>query len=71
MKIVHIVAFLLLVVGGLNWGLTALGYNVVNMILGSWPTVEMIVYILVGLAAVYELVMHKSTCKMCSAGSSM
>lgn len=71
MKIVHIVAFLLLVVGGLNWGLTALGYNLVNMILGSWPTVEMVVYILVGLAAVYELVMHKSTCKMCSAGSSM
>lgn len=47
----------LLVVGGLNWGLVGVGYlmgsnwNVVNMLLGSWPMVEAVVYILVGLAA--------------------
>ncbi len=59
------VTFILLVVGGLNWGLTAFDYNVVNMLLGNWPTVEMIVYVLVGVAAIVEVATHKSTCKEC------
>lgn len=67
----HGVAFILLVVGGLNWGLSALGFNVVNMLLGSWPVVEKIVYLLVGLSAVYEVVTHKKNCKECSAGTGM
>ena len=58
MKTLHMVAFILLIVGGLNWGLTALGYNLVNMILGSWPMVEKLVYILVGLSAVLEIATH-------------
>ncbi len=54
---------ILMVVGGLNWGLVGIGgfmganYNVVNMLLGSWPQVEWVVYILVGLAAVHGLTM--------------
>lgn len=48
----------LLAVGALNWGLIGLlGINVVNMILGSWPTLERIVYILVGVAGVYKVYM--------------
>ena len=66
MKSLHMIAFILLIVGGLNWGLSALGYNVVNMLLGSWPMVEKLVYILVGLSAVYELLGHKDKCKDCS-----
>jgi uncharacterized membrane protein YuzA (DUF378 family) len=69
MKSLHMVTYILLVVGGLNWGLTALGYNLVEMLLGSWPTVEKLVYILVGLSAVYEVVTHKSNCKACGAQS--
>ena len=68
MKGLHMTAFILLVVGGLNWGLTALGYNVVNMVLGSLGPVETIVYILVGLAAIYEIVTHKGNCRACGAG---
>ncbi len=67
MKILHYVAFVLVIIGGLNWGFTALGWNVVYMILGSWPVVEQIVYILVGLSAIYLAVMHASECKVCSA----
>lgn len=67
MKSLHIVTFVLLAVGGLNWGLTALGYNIVNMIFGGWPMVEQVVYLLVGASAVYELLTHKSNCKACSA----
>ena len=56
------VAKLLVVIGALNWGLVGIGgfagsnLNVVNMILGSWPTVEWIVYVLVGVSGVYVLV---------------
>ena len=66
----HMVAFILLIVGGLNWGLTAIGFNVVNMIFGSWPIVEQIIYILVGVAAIYEVVTHKQNCKDCGSGAS-
>ena len=50
---------ILVVVGGVNWGLVGLGmlmgadWNVVKMILGSIPSLEAIVYLLVGLSAVY------------------
>ncbi len=77
MKNLHMVAWILLIVGGLNWLLVGLGgfmganWNVVAMVLGSWPQVEWLVYVLVGLSAVYEIVNHKNTCKNCSSGSSM
>ncbi|MFA7308731.1 MAG: DUF378 domain-containing protein [Patescibacteria group bacterium] len=53
------VAFILVIVGGLNWGLvgaTSGSFNLVKVLVGSWPMVESAVYILVGLAAVYMLV---------------
>lgn len=71
MKGLHVVAFLLLVVGGLNWGLSALGYNVVGILLGSWPWVMNGVYLLVGISAIVELVTHKASCKMCGGSSAM
>jgi len=54
MKWVELVATLLVVVGAVNWGLVGLGgfmganWNVVNMLLGSMPQLEWVVYILVG-----------------------
>lgn len=70
MKALHMVSFVLVVVGGLNWGLVGLGdWNVVNMIVGSWPMVERIVYVLVGLSALALLFTHKGDCKMCEAGA--
>lgn len=61
----------LLVVGGLNWGLVGLGMllgndlNVVHMVLGSMSTLEAIIYLLVGVAAVMKLIGCK--CKKCVA----
>ena len=52
-------AHILVIVGGLNLGLSALGINVVNLILGGFSSVEFIVYILVGLSAVYLLIATK------------
>lgn len=66
MKTVHMVAYVLLWVGGLNWGLMGLfNYNLVESLLGSWPMLVTFVYILVGASAVYLLVTHKSYCMVC------
>lgn len=70
------ITFLLMAVGGLNWGLVGLGalingdagWNVVHMVLmvlGSSMQLEAIVYLLVGLATVWELIGHPKMCKMC------
>ena len=77
MKNLHLVAWILVIVGGLNWLLIGLGgfiganWNVVGIIFGSWPQVEWLVYILVGLSAVYELVSHKGNCRNCGSGGGM
>jgi len=68
MKALHKIAFILVVVGGLNWGLVALGtymgsnWNIVNLLLGSAPTIENIVYLLVGLSALSFVFKHKNCC---------
>jgi len=62
------VAWILVLIGALNWGLVGLGafmggnWNVVNLLLGSWPKVEWLVYILVGLSALWKLFYHKGCC---------
>ncbi len=77
MKMLHMVAFVLAMVGALNWGLVGVGgfaggdWNVVHMILGSWPVVEWIVYILVGLSALVLVVKHKGECKYCTSAPTM
>ncbi|RME78626.1 DUF378 domain-containing protein [Candidatus Woesearchaeota archaeon] len=46
----------LVIIGALNWGLVgAVNFNLVNLIFGAVPVLEKIVYILVGLAALYEI----------------
>ena len=50
------ITFLLVVIGGLNWGLVGFfGFNLVESIFGSWPMLVKVIYALVGLAALYEL----------------
>lgn len=62
------IAKILMIVGGLNWGLIGIGgfagrdLNVVNMLLGSWPQVEWVVYILVGLSAVWGILSMSKCC---------
>ena len=59
--------FILVVIGALNWGLVGLmNLNLVNLLFSSMPGVEKIIYILVGLSAVYLAATHMSDCKMCA-----
>ncbi len=65
---VHNVSWVLVIVGALNWGLVGVAkFNLVMTLLGQWPTVERVVYILVGLAAVMMLV--QKSCKGCQGKS--
>ncbi len=66
MKMAHMAAFTLLVVGGLNWGLVALfNMNLVETVFGGMGLTN-IVYILVGVSAVYLAATHMGDCKACS-----
>lgn len=48
------VALVLVIVGGLNWGLVgALNFDLVATIFGDMTTLSRIVYVLVGLSAIY------------------
>ena len=50
------VAYLLVLVGGLNWGLVGgLNFDLVKTIFGTWPILVKFLYILVGLSALYLL----------------
>lgn len=60
------IAFILLVVGGLNWLLVAFDYNLVDSILGAGSAGAMIVYVLVGLSAIWEVLTHKKNCRNCN-----
>jgi len=55
MKNMELLAIVLLVIGGINWGLVgAFNYNLVTSLLGDGSTMTRVVYALVGLCALYE-----------------
>lgn len=71
MKGLHVAAFILLIIGGLNWLLLALTGWEVGQVLGGMNSVgAKTVYVLVGLAALFEVFTHKNNCKACLSGSS-
>lgn len=67
MKLIKLATKLLLVVGGLNWGLVgAFDFDLVATLFGHMTPLSRTVYILVGLAAVQKIaccVMSKGCCK--------
>ncbi|HVY67272.1 MAG TPA: DUF378 domain-containing protein [Patescibacteria group bacterium] len=72
MKALHIIAWILVIIGGLNWLLVGLfKWDIGSLFGGMDMMVSRIIYILVGLAALYELFTHKSNCKMCSSTAAM
>jgi uncharacterized protein len=55
MKVLDVVTLILVIIGGLVWGLIGLmDYNPVSMVFGA--SVTQIVYILVGAAAIWQLI---------------
>lgn len=54
MKTLDVISCVLLVIGGLNWGLVGIfNFDVVAAIFGAMSVISRIVYILVGISALY------------------
>lgn len=57
MKTTNWIAYVLTIVGGINWGLVGLfDFNLVDSLFGAGSVLSRAVYILVGLAATYLVV---------------
>ena len=68
MKALHIITFWLLAIGGLNWLIEGLfGWEIGQLFGGQDALISKIVYILVGISAIYQIATHNKTCKECSA----
>ena len=66
MNKLHIVTFILVIVGGLNWLLLGLfGWEIGSLFGGMDAMISRVIYLLVGLSAIYELATHKSRCREC------
>lgn len=64
LNLLEFVVLVLVIIGGLNWGLVGLfGFNLVHMLVGAMPLVEKVVYVVVGLAALYLLFLLRKLAK--------
>ncbi len=56
MSVLGWIAFVLVVIGGLNWGLVGgFNFDLVAAIFGAMSVVSRVVYVLVGLSALYMI----------------
>jgi uncharacterized membrane protein YuzA (DUF378 family) len=61
MRTIDVVVAVLLVIGGLNWGLVGWRqFDLVAAVFGEASTVSRLVYIIVGLCAVYQAVQWRA-----------
>ena len=57
MRIVNTITLILLIVGGLNWGLVGLlDFDLVAAIFGEMSPLSRLVYILVGVSAIWQII---------------
>jgi len=58
MSVIDWIAWVLVMIGGLNWGLVGIfNFNLVDWIFGAGAVLSSIVYILVGASAVWMIIM--------------
>jgi len=54
MKTLNWIALILIIIGGINWGLVGLfNFNLVSAIFGDMSWFSRLIYILVGISAIY------------------
>lgn len=75
MKIIHKTAYVLVIIGALNWGLVGLfSIDLINMIFDSSSMIARLIYTVVGLSGLYMIIslyMHTCShnCSSCSCDS--
>lgn len=62
------ITWILLVVGGLNWGLEVFNFGIGKFLP---DTISKVVYLLVGISALVEVFTHKGYCKNCETKAPM
>jgi uncharacterized membrane protein YuzA (DUF378 family) len=56
MRALNVLILVLLIVGGLNWGLVGLfDFNLVSAIFGDMTLLSRIIYVLVGISALWQI----------------
>ncbi len=61
MKTLDVIAAVVLVIGGLNWGLVGLvGVDLVATLFGEFGALSRLVYVAVGLSALYQVLTWKA-----------
>jgi uncharacterized membrane protein YuzA (DUF378 family) len=68
MKVLDFIVVILLIIGGLNWGLVGIfDFDLVEFIFGQMSIITRIIYILVAISAIYQIIlwkdMHKRSVK--------
>lgn len=54
MKVINVIALILVIIGGLNWGLIGIfEFNLVDFLFGVGSILSRLIYILVGIAALW------------------
>ena len=62
MRTLYVIVSVLLIIGGLNWGMIGVfDVNPISRAFGDMTSITRLIYILVGLAALYEVVMLSTT----------
>jgi len=57
MRFVNLLTLALVIIGGLNWGLVGLlNFDLVAALFGAGSALARIVYVLIGLSAVYQII---------------
>lgn len=57
MRAINLITLFLVIVGGLNWGLIGLfDFNLVASLFGETSALSRLVYVLVGISAVWQLI---------------
>ena len=61
MKTLDVIAAILLVIGGINWFIVGvLDVDLVKLLFGTLPIIQRMIYVLVGLAAFFQIFQWKA-----------
>lgn len=72
-KWLHTIAFILVLIGGINWLLFAVipvrpeqdGFDLIQILFGFSDSLVFITYVLIGISAIYLAFVHAKECKIC------
>jgi uncharacterized membrane protein YuzA (DUF378 family) len=66
MKNIHILSIMFVLIGAFDLAFLGLfNVNVIDTLFGSFPGLENVIYVLIGLSGILMIAQHKGDCKLC------